>query len=316
MCGDAVLSFYAELADSSKIEIKSPLTVVMNADFDVPADDLAFTVPYNNLLAQAKKLFVYDGDKLLFEGLTDEVSNTICGTKAVTAAAARSLAGALLDNEAEPVTYINPSPGFIFSRHLEPFGIKYDDNDETPLCTSLKIEKGMTHWQVLENFCRSKYGAVPRITGDGRALLRKIEHSETVKFGGSDGLPYISLKEMRKPFKLISEVRLKLDNYGGYKGGVKNKNADCSGITRVRYLNAASDNISVATADKMIENGNKNSYCVVLSCPGCCFDVLGKTAVVCDKILGTIDDLRVENVKYTLGIDGETTLVTLRKEKF
>ena len=36
---------------------------------------------------------------------------------------------------------------------------------------TIKIEKGMTEWQVLEKFCNGRYGKSPRMTGAGFALM-------------------------------------------------------------------------------------------------------------------------------------------------
>ena len=84
----------------------------------------------------------------------------------------------------------------------------------------------------------------------------------------------------------------------------------------MRYINAAADNTTVKTADKMIENSNKNSYCIMLECPGCHLDLLGKSAEVNDPLLGTLKNLKTDRLKYTLSNDGEITSVMLRKEKF
>lgn len=291
--------------------MKNPLTVVMNSDFDVPADDICVTVPYSSGLSKAHMIFAYNDGSLIFQGEIDELVNVAGSGRAITKITARSLAGRLLDNEAEPVTYKNPASEFIFNRHLKPFGITGCDGDEVPFFGNLKIEKGMTHWQVLESFCRNRYSSKPRITGDGRAVLCGQENAEVVKFGRG-GISYISIKEHKKPFRLISEVRLRLNEYGEYSGRIKNENPDCRGIERVRYVNAAADNTNVQTADRMIENSNKDSYSLVLECTGCHLDVLGKSAVVCDSLLGYIENLSAVRVRYALGRDGETTTVILQ----
>ena len=56
-------------------------------------------------------------------------------------------------------------------RHLLPFGVTEYDNERHPLYDSLQIDKGMSHWQALERFCRKRYGSLPRIEGK-RAYLK------------------------------------------------------------------------------------------------------------------------------------------------
>ena len=46
---------------------------------------------------------------------------------------ARSLAAALLDNEAEPVTYLNPPGVLIEKSHLPPFGITLAEENMFPI---------------------------------------------------------------------------------------------------------------------------------------------------------------------------------------
>lgn len=310
-----MLRIFVQYDDGTEAEIKNMLTAVLNSDSDVPADDIEFTAPFDRRLAQARRIFAYSGDSLVFEGHTDEIISIFDNSGAVIKITARSLAGVLLDNEAEPVTYVNPSAPFIFERHLKPFGLKSYDGDEIPFYGSLKIEKGMTHWQVLESFCRNRYACAPRVTGSGKAMMRGSDSGETVVFG-SAGIPYFSAREYKSPCKLINEVKLRLDEYGGYSGSIKNSNPECKSIRRVRYVNAVSDRTTVKTADKMIEIGNKNSYSLVLECAGCRIDIMGRRAEVHDSLLGKTDGLRVARLRYSLGKDGETTSVTLRKEKF
>lgn len=310
-----MLSVVVDKSDGLRLELSGPLTMVINSDYDVPADDFAVTVPYNALLSDAQSVQVFEQDKLIFDGRVDEIVNVTNHSQALTKLTARSLAGMLLDNEAEPVTYINPSAQFIFNRHLKPFGIKSCDGDEVPFYGSLKIEKGMTHWQVLRNFCRNRYDALPRITGSGDTLMKGSGDDEPILFG-SGGIPYFSLKESRRLYKLISEIKLKLNEFGEYDGSIKNENSECRGLERVRYVNAATDKTTIKTADKMIENSNQSSYVLALECPGCQLDALGRRAAVNDRLLSKIDDLRVITVRYTLSRDGEYSSVVLRKEKF
>lgn len=310
-----MLRIRVQLASGEFCDIKNALTVTLNSDLDVPADDLEFTVPYSSKLSGVSKITAFDGDRLVFEGNTDEIVTACDKSGAVVKLAARSLAGALLDNEAQPVTYVNPAAGFIFERHLKPFGIKSFDGDNIPFYGSLRIEKGMTQWQVFESFCRSRYGCAPRITGSGEALMRGAESKQKAVFG--DGhIPYFSLREYKKPCALIDEVRLRLDEFGGYSGSIKNKNPDCRGVRRVRYVNALSDRTTVKTADKMIENSNKNSYSLLLECSGCRLDIMGKQAEVLSPLFGKKSGMRVARLRYTLDKSGELTTVLLKKEKF
>ena len=58
---------------------------------------------------------------------------------------------------------MNPAAKFIFERHLKPFGIVGYDGDEHPFMGTIKIEKGMTEWQVLEKFCVALYAGLEAV---------------------------------------------------------------------------------------------------------------------------------------------------------
>lgn len=311
-----MLKFVITYSDSTQKTADNVLTAVINAEEGVPADDLTITLPFDGSLSKnAERISVFDGDEEIFTGQTDEIINIKNSDGAITKITARSPAGQLLDNEAEPLTYVNPDAEYIWKKHLEPFGIKSFEADSTPFYGNLSISKGMTHWQVFYNYCINRYGHKPRITGDGKAYFTGFESDEKVIFSESE-TAYCSLKENLKRCRLISEVKLKLSQYKGYTGSIKNLNPECENISRVRYVNAVSDKTNINTADNIISQSNSDSYSITLECHGCHIGLLGRKAQVCDDVFGTKDDLIIRKIKYTLGKNGENTTVTLGKEKF
>lgn len=308
-----MLSYFFTDKNGKRCEIKNVLTVEISADVDVPADELVMTVPYDRKYRNVDMLEAYDGKSLVFVGQADEIVSIVHNSGAIVRLSARSLAGRLLDNEAEPVTYINPAAKFIFERHLKPFGIVGYDGDEHPFMGTIKIEKGMTEWQVLEKFCSGRYGKGPRITGAGFALMcGTYGGAEPIVFG-RNGVGYTSLREYIKPCKVISQVKLRTEEYGGYKSVVGNGSA-ADRIKRVRYVNAFLDNNAVKTADRMIENGNRQSFEITVECAECLCGIVGRRAVIDDPLVGKREGLVVKSIKYSLGKNGESTTVVLGKE--
>lgn len=201
-----MLTYFFTDKNGKRCEIKNVLTAEISADVDVPADELVMTVPYDEKFGNADMLEAYDGKSLVFVGQADEIVSIVRTDGAIVRLSARSLAGRLLDNEAEPVTYVNPAAKFIFERHLKPFGIVGYDGDEHPFMGTIKIEKGMTEWQVLEKFCNGRYGKSPRITGAGFALMCGTYGGAKPIVFGRNGVGYTSLREYIKPCKVISQV--------------------------------------------------------------------------------------------------------------
>lgn len=308
-----MLTYFFTDKNGKRCEIKNVLTAEISADVDVPADELVMTVPYDEKFGNADMLEAYDGKSLVFVGQADEIVSIVRTDGAIVRLSARSLAGRLLDNEAEPVTYVNPAAKFIFERHLKPFGIVGYDGDEHPFMGTIKIEKGMTEWQVLEKFCNGRYGKSPRITGAGFALMCGAYGGAKPIVFGRNGVGYTSLREYIKPCKVISQIKLRTEEYGGYKSVISNKYV-ADRIKRVRYVNAFLDNNAVKTADRMIENGNRQSFEIMLECAECLCGVVGRRAVIDDSLIGKREGLIVKSIKYSLGKNGESTTVVLGKE--
>ena len=311
-----MLSFYVTFSDGSEAEINHLISAVYNSDIDVPADNLTLTVIYDKRLGESvRELRVYQDGALIFKGQVDEVINLKQDSGMVTQISARSLAALLLDNEAEPLDYNNPASDFIFRRHLKPFGITQYSADKKPLLGRLRIDKGMSHWQVLQSFCKSKYGCEPRINGDGRAFFSGFSDDEKVVFSDTDsGIVYDKIREMYNRYNLISEVAVKLLVCSAYRSSVKNSNPECDGITRKRYVDASADNNSLDTAYKIIDRGNRKSYLIQLECAGCYLGLLGKKAALDDSVLGVRNNLEVRKIKYQFDKNGEYTTVILGKE--
>ncbi len=311
-----MLNFLVTYTDKTEKYLDDVLTVIFNADVEVPADDLTITIPYDEKISEnADFITAFLDEKTVFKGQIDEIIGIKSTDGAITKITARSPSAFLLDNEAEPLTYINPSADFIFNRHLKPFGLTEYYADDVPFFGTLKIDKGMTHWQVFRNFCINRYGAVPRITGNGKVYFNGNESGETIFFGKS-GIDYTAVRESKRRFKLITEVKLKLTESGTYGGSIKNENPECRSIERVRYVNATSDKTTIQTADNIISKSNSDSYSIALECVGCLIESIGRSAVLNDDMFGEIENLTVRKIRYTVGSDGEKTTVTLGKERF
>jgi hypothetical protein len=81
----------------------------------------------------------------------------------------------------------------------------------------------------------------------------------------------------------------------------------------VRYVNAFLDNNAVKTADRMIENGNRQSFEIMLECAECLCGVVGRRAVIDDSLIGKREGLIVKSITVG-GWIGESTTVVLGKE--
>lgn len=286
-------------------------SAVWKSELDVPADSLTLNCAYDGeIFNRGERLSAYDGGRLVFDGQLDELSRYKSANGTALRLCARSAAAVLLDNEAEPLSYRNPTAVLMYRKYLQPFGLDDVELDETPIIGYMRIDKGMTCWQALELFCKRRYGAKLMVSGAGRVYLRGYKNGKTVKFG-ADGIGYYSIKENNSRYKLISEVRLKVKTTAGYLSKMINANPECSGIKRARYVNTTAENNSLTTADNIIRRSNLEGHKITVEFRGCATDILGANAEIDDSVFGKLSGLTVRKITYSLSDKGELTTVVL-----
>lgn len=287
------------------------LTAVWKSELDVPADCVSISCVYDReIFENARSVSAYNGDEPVFEGQIDELSRYRSSGGTALRISARSAAAVLLDNEAEPLSYRNPTSSLMFHKHLKPLGFTDVEYDQVPVIGIFRIDKGMSQWQALEQFCKVRYGSKLRVSGCGKVCLRGFRNEKKVRFG-KGGIEYYSFEENNRRYKLISEIKLKVSGTAGYLSKMENPDPGCKGIKRVRYVNAFAENNSLSTADSIIERGNLESHRIKLVISGCVPDILGAKAEINDADFGYIGDLSVRKIHYSFSKKGEFTTVVL-----
>lgn len=309
-----MLEFLATDIYEGEINLPAPLSVTINQDVDVPADDMSVTFPFIEGLAELKYISVKENNIVLFSGVVDEQQILSDGSKAVIKIVARSMAALLLDNESKPVNYTNPSTTVMYEKHLRPSGIEKFSGEEKVHKGFLNVVKGTTHWQALKSFCSDVYGKIPRVEADGTVNFQGIHQGKILHFSNEDGIGYNSLKENIKRHSPVSEIYIKTSENQDYDVEISSAEAVKRGIKKVRYVDITNGVSTVETARKIIENSMKNSCEIILECPCRLLDILGAKASVSDTFAGNRDRLWVCSVQYRLTSSGEYTKIKLRKE--
>ncbi len=149
-----MLSFELFFSDKSREVLSHVLSVKLDCQLDVPADSLTLTLPFAKKYREAVLAAAWEGDILRFYGPVDEVITVSQSGKHILRLYARSLAAFLLDNEAEPLTYANPSNKLMAERHLLPFGVTEYDNERHPLYDKAVFgENGVRYYSLRECRC-------------------------------------------------------------------------------------------------------------------------------------------------------------------
>lgn len=309
-----MLSYAVTYSDGTSQPLRSVLRAKVTLDTEVPAHSMELVCAYHSRLrTDARYLTARQGEETVFYGRVDECVSVHADT-AFVCLSARSLAAELLDSEAEPLVYNDPSASVMFRRHLLPCGIREysDGGSNTPLFGMFRINKGMTHWQVLEKFCKSRYNSTPFISGSGKAYLGGYYPEGTARFG-KNGIACLAVRETRAPHKLISRILLRTALDKGYEMWIDNDHPECGAMQRLRYVDVTADKGSIDIPEKMLRRCNRDSYALRLECPGCRLELLGRQAVLRDALLGELTGLRVSTASYRMDAE-EKTILILRKE--
>ena len=308
-----MLKLYGVTEAKSEIELTDIISLIINQEENVPADDLSVTLAYKRELPELYGVLLKENDEVLFKGIVDEQQTVVSDKGAYNRIVARSMAALLLDNESIPVSYNQPSTSVIYKYHIEPVGLKSYKGDNISSNGIINIPKGCTNWQAVEMFAKTAFGNSPRVEADGTVNFNGIKNTDRIRFSNIDGISYKSIKENNKKCGVLSNVRVKMKSEGGYDLNVQNKRAG-NNTLRERYLDASVSTVLPDIAQLMIDRSNIEAYELEITSPQRLLNILGAKACISDGIIGDRDNLYVSSVYYHLNPDGELTTLKLKKE--
>ncbi|MGN1131681.1 MAG: hypothetical protein ACI4RL_02155 [Ruminococcus sp.] len=299
--------------DSEFKEICSvtPLSLTMQMSLKIPADDVTVIVPYKKYKTGVR-LTVTRNNEVIFRGIVDEEQIIFNSTGKFIKYVARSMAGLLLDNQAYPMEINRPTQTFLGNSYLAPFGIDFNEGEDV-YDGAINIEMGMTVYEVLNIYCKNKFGVIPRTDSKGTFHFRGGQTDKNLLFSNSKGIKYNSVTEYKKTCQQISSVLVMLDGVK-YDYEFRNTEADATGAVRLRYLDGSKDsNTPAVMAEDMINRSNCNYLSAKLTCPGCLADAIGGQAKVDDEEMEGFTFI-VTELKYVLNSKGENTTLVLERK--
>ncbi len=293
------------------IPLLPPISVTINAHEDAPADDITVVFPLMKSLPEVVTIRVWQGERPVFSGIVDEQIMQVTGSGTVLKIVARSRAALLLDNEAMPQKYVDPSLTLLYERHVAPYGFCGFIGNGAPFRTDMTITKGTSQWQVIEEFCIKCFGTIPCVTADDYIDCSGETPKETLVFDNCDeqAMDYISVVYRNKFFKRISELYVQPKAGQPYSSVFHDEYAHKLGIQRRRFV--VSNNYR---GKRMISSAKRKAFEVAVVCPGGIQGALKMPAVIHDSILGTVEKLSIAGWTYTLSSKGEYCQYILRKE--
>ena len=312
------MTYIVTTVSGQKVNLGAAYSIQINKSRETPADSLTAVFFSEKIHPEYKLIDVYTSEnQLFFSGIVDEQKFEVEENGCFLTIKSRSKTAYLIDNEASPQIYKRPSLDIIFKRHIKPYGFTSIIGNKSTFNANIEVEKGMSEWDVLEEFCSSCLGTFPLVNADGsidasgRVATKKILFSNA---GSGISYSYISQKYNR--YKLISEITVCAPYAAIYVDKVKDIELTNNGICRRKFISMTEDtssakNISVDTAKQMILDSKKKFYEITIKCPGAIYAQIGNSAQINGSVLGPLQNLIVYEVEYTLNKSGEFTVFTL-----
>lgn len=308
-----MLRCYAEDKGGRVHSLPSVCKLKISSSADVPADSLRILL-YGIWEEEYSRAFVYDEAEGIFEAEVDEQIVKV-GENSYTELLCRSTAAVLLDNEAKPQNFVSPSTDLIFRTFAFPYGFTGYDGKDTSFQGEFIVPKGVSCYEVLEDFSRKVFGKSPKVKGNKVLFDGEGEKPELYFSDGSDGLPFTDFTYSTFRCRRLSRIYAKTREQGEYDTVVCDDEAVKNGIVRQRYLDISSfADSSLSDAHRAVEKAKKSSAEISLVYPARLTDVLGASVRV--NAAGRIyEGFEVKSLDYTLGKDIEYTKLTLRRKE-
>ena len=312
------MTYIVTTVSGQKVNLGAAYSIQINKSRETPADSLTAVFFSEKIHPEYKLIEAYTSEnQLFFSGIVDEQKFEVAENGCFLTIKSRSKTSYLIDNEASPQIYKRPSLEIIFKRHIKPYGFTSIIGNKSTFNATIEVEKGMSEWDVLEEFCSSCLGTFPLVNADGsidasgRVATKKILFSNA---GSGISYSYISQKYNR--YKLISEITVCAPYAAIYVDKVKDIELTNNGICRRKFISMTEDtssakNISVETAKQMILDSKKKFNEITIKCPGAIYAQIGNSAQINGSVLGPLQNLIVYEVEYTLNKSGEFTVFTL-----
>ncbi len=299
-----MLSVRATDTEGMVWENLSLFKAVLLKEEDAPADSLQVWICETGISELVKIELLKDGG-IIFEGDVDEQIEEI-SSSSHTEIVARSSMARLIDNEAYPMTLVNPSAEDIFRCFVKPCGFSELSGENRYYQGVFTVNKGTSCYEVVKRFSVAVYGKKPMAEGETLYISGKEENGFDNLFEGA----LMSLRKTSLRCERISEVFLKLKDTEGYNTLLKDKEAEALGISKVRYVNASEGSSTpVSYADDILRKAREKSFYAQAEVMGFVSHAQGKWI----KGISDTEKLYVSGVRCVLDKNAEKTKLTLKR---
>lgn len=303
------MRFEVVYIDDTREEFADILRITLKKSTDTPAHSLAVRLPFI-IEKEICEVRLLDERGLIFEGVVDE-QILYFSESLSTEIIARSMEALLLDNEACPEVFTNPSSSLIFSRYARVCSLEKLDAPGMALKGVLKVYKGTSCYQVLKEFCERVYGKAPFVLGRKLCIADNEARKEILFSDKGEGVLCSKIERSFRRCDLISKVMVKTLSDGAYSKEICDEKSVASRVYRQRYTDVSDlDAVSLLKAQKILETGRKRAVAFEVTTKNRLLDSLGCSAAV-SAGGREYNNLVVTDILYTLKDRKEETKITL-----
>lgn len=287
---------------------------------DTPAQSVTVLIPSPRRMGELVRIGVLWDGETLFDGAVDEQEWQVSGTEDVLEISARSAGGALLDNEAIPVTYNCPCLEDLYKLHLKPYGVRGCVGSDARCATYYPVRAGESEWDVIRQFCIGVLGVLPRLTeqlvldASGEPSGRTVLFSNTRP--GAQRYTSLAVRHVRSG--VIGEIAYQSGWEGSYACRARSVSAGERAITtrQVVNLSTAADWEKNSALSRRFLASEWGSEELILKTPGFVRCRPGDRAAVCDGRMGSYRGFVVHEVVLSLSGGAPAGRIVLRPEKY
>lgn len=305
-----MLSFeITDISDKASI-INQVSSYELCRDIDAPCDSLRITFLSEGSLNEICKIKAYLNGDIVFNGIVDTQREQMTSKGRECFIYARSTACLLVDNEATPFRYNNPSALTLFTKNARDFGFLYG-LPELICNADYQVNKGTSCYGAINNFVKGLTGKSVVVNPNNMLVLASGDGNICI-----DDYLILSEKRIINRGRLVSRADYKINSNNNYSYHIKSRLLEGRGISCSRKINLSALPAwqREQRAHNIIEDACSSYYTIELIVDGFAIANVFDKAVGSLKAIDDFSDYRISSICASLDQNGEVTRLILNKQ--
>lgn len=306
----AILRFIAYDINGEEHPFDSIESYELSMDYDAACHGVRLNYASDSSLPELVRLYAFRGEQKIFSGFIDTQREGFDDGAVQGFIYARSSACILVDNEAKPSVYRNPTARSLCVVNADDYGFTNDLGNIS--CDGLyQVNKGVSCFSAINDFVCGITGK--RIGVDADSCIRLIDSDRAISIA-SDSI----LSERREINRggVLRRIDYKVNSVDGYDHHIASR-----ALEHKEFVSSKKQNMSSLpdwqrdyTLLHTLKSSVENYYCYRLEVDGVADVQLGDSLVYDSRLFGIVDGLVVKSIKHLMDSNGEKTVLSLVKD--